>query len=184
MDFLETDFHKRRLPKRSIKLRDDNNLLVGLNLQKYPTFRRQILKLINEGFKTGSTFSIQKNQYKTTLPKNLLDLVNLQIENIVQSRITGLLERVNSEIEKNSIIFSTEHDVALNNSVEATESFIVQDLVHPFIEKIEKPLQNQNLGTDGDVFLIEKELTEVILKDMFNGMWPKALETLEQLAEK
>lgn len=180
MDFLETDFHKRKLPKRSLKLRDDNNLLVGLNLQKYPSFRKQVLKLINDGFKTGSAFAIQKNQYKTTLPKNLLDLVSLQIENIVQSQITNLLDRLNSEIEKNAILFATEHDVALTSSIEAAQSAICQDLVHPFIEKIEKPLQNQSLGTDGDVFLIEKELTEVILKLIQS----KVSELLNQLIAK
>ena len=32
MDFLETDFHKRRNPKRSVQLRNSSNLLIGLNL--------------------------------------------------------------------------------------------------------------------------------------------------------
>ena len=36
MDFLETDFHKRKFPRRAIMSRDSDNLLVGLNLQKYP----------------------------------------------------------------------------------------------------------------------------------------------------
>jgi len=38
MDFLETDFHKRRFPKRSIKLKNEDNLQIGLNLHKYPSF--------------------------------------------------------------------------------------------------------------------------------------------------
>lgn len=38
MNFLETDFHKRKNPKRSIQFRSSNNLLVGLNLNKYPSF--------------------------------------------------------------------------------------------------------------------------------------------------
>ena len=37
MDFLETDFHKHKFPRRSIKLRNNDNLLIGLNLQKYPS---------------------------------------------------------------------------------------------------------------------------------------------------
>ena len=35
MDFLETDFHKRSAPKRSISFRNDKNYLVGINLKKY-----------------------------------------------------------------------------------------------------------------------------------------------------
>jgi len=43
MDFLETDFHKRRNPKRSIKSRNENNLLIGINLNKYPTFKLRVM---------------------------------------------------------------------------------------------------------------------------------------------
>jgi len=39
MDFLETDFHKRRNPKRTVKFRNDNNLLIGVDLSKYTKFR-------------------------------------------------------------------------------------------------------------------------------------------------
>jgi hypothetical protein len=38
MDFLETDFHRRKNPKRSIRLRNSDNLLVGINLARYPAF--------------------------------------------------------------------------------------------------------------------------------------------------
>jgi len=50
MDFLETDFHKRRLPKRNIQLHSKDNLLVGLNLNKYPSFNRLIWELIIKNF--------------------------------------------------------------------------------------------------------------------------------------
>ena len=50
MDFLETDFHKRRTPKRSIKFRNENNFLVGLNLNKYCTFNKIVWKSINHAF--------------------------------------------------------------------------------------------------------------------------------------
>lgn len=50
MDFLETDFHKRRNPKRSVKLRNEDNLLLGLNLSKYKDFASQIWKHAVQGF--------------------------------------------------------------------------------------------------------------------------------------
>lgn len=61
MDFLETDFHKRRNPKRSIKYKTNDNLLVGINLSKYPSFTKDVWKLIAHGFdknslSTGNTY--------------------------------------------------------------------------------------------------------------------------------
>lgn len=35
MDFLETDFHRRKTPKRSVRFRNSDNLLVGINLGRY-----------------------------------------------------------------------------------------------------------------------------------------------------
>lgn len=49
MDFLETDFHKRRNPKRSVQLRNASNLLIGLNLSKYPSFNALVWKAVVHG---------------------------------------------------------------------------------------------------------------------------------------
>ena len=46
-DFLETDFKKRRIPKRSIKFKNEKNFLIGLTLRKYPDFNKKLWKLIN-----------------------------------------------------------------------------------------------------------------------------------------
>ena len=50
MDFLESDFHKHRLPRRNTKLRSNENLLVGINLQKYPSFNKLVSRLIGKNF--------------------------------------------------------------------------------------------------------------------------------------
>jgi len=47
LDFLETDFHKRRLPRRSIKIHNEKGLLTGLNINKYPSFYKTAYKLLN-----------------------------------------------------------------------------------------------------------------------------------------
>ena len=50
MDFLETDFHKRKNPRRTIKQRNEDNLLVGIRLDKYPSFNDAIWKSISRFF--------------------------------------------------------------------------------------------------------------------------------------
>ena len=66
MEFLETDFHKRRLPRRSIKLHNEKGLLTGVNLSKYPTFYKIGYKLVNSAFNNGVLDSIQKESIKRT----------------------------------------------------------------------------------------------------------------------
>ena len=98
MDFLETDFHKRKLPRRSVKYRNNDNLLVGINLDKYADFHQGINKTIKNAFGSESLKKIDKNQYKTTLPKNLLDLIFLQIKKINQSQLKKIQKKLADSI--------------------------------------------------------------------------------------
>ncbi|MBN3033023.1 MAG: hypothetical protein JW873_02900 [Candidatus Saganbacteria bacterium] len=155
MDFLETDFHKRRFPRRSITFRNNDNLLVGLSLHKYPSFNKLALKLVDKGFDKDLLNKIDKGAYKTNLPKNLLDLIKLQVSKIDQAQINAITDKIASEIEKAGTLYAKEYDVALTNSVEEAAKVIRNELVHPFIESIEKPLQNLNLGDEDNIYLRE-----------------------------
>jgi superfamily I DNA and/or RNA helicase/very-short-patch-repair endonuclease/predicted RNA-binding Zn-ribbon protein involved in translation (DUF1610 family) len=164
MDFLETDFHKRKLPKRSVKFRNNDNLLIGLNLQKYGSFNQKVFKFIQGGFDKDIPTGIEKGVFKTDLPKNLLSLIKLRIEKISTASVTETVERIASEIDNAGSLHSDEYDVALTKSVEAASQIIKNDLVAPFISQIEKPLQNLELGDEENVYLVEEELTGVLVK--------------------
>ena len=68
MDFLETDFHRRKTPKRSVRFRNSENLLVGINLGRYPSFASQIWKLIYSGFQKTDLNHISKGTYRRNVP--------------------------------------------------------------------------------------------------------------------
>lgn len=168
MDFLETDFHKRKNPKRSIKLRNNDNLLIGLNLNKYPTFNKQVWKLINHGFDKSTFNLLEKGVYKTNLPKNLLDLIRLQVKKISTTQVNKLITDSANEIEKAAALYNKEYDKALTTSLEGVSKLIRSGLVDPFIENIEKPLQNLNLGDEDNIYLIAEELTAVLSRLLEN----------------
>ena len=162
MDFLETDFHKRKNPKRSIQLRNDNNLLIGLNLNKYSSFNNVVWKAINHAFDKNALNTIQKGVYRTNIPKNLLDLVKLQSEKINNKQIARMLEQIAEKVEKSAALYKKEYDQALSVSLEVVAKIIKADLVLPFISNLEKPLENLNLGDENNMYLMEEELTSVL----------------------
>lgn len=171
MDFLETDFHKRKNPKRSIQFRSSNNLLVGLNLNKYPSFNNLVNKAINHAFDKNTLNTIQKGVYRTNIPKNLLDLVKLQTEKITSKQITKILKQIAEEIEKSATLYKKEYDQALNTFLEAVAKILKTDLVLPFISNIEKPLENLNLGDENNIYLMEEELTAVLSSSLENKIF-------------
>jgi hypothetical protein len=75
MDFLETDFHKRKNPRRTIKQRNEDNLLVGIRLDKYPSFNDAIWKSIGNSFGSKTLKQIPKGLYKSRISANLIDLI-------------------------------------------------------------------------------------------------------------
>lgn len=163
MDFLETDFHKRKNPKRSVKYRTSDNLLVGINLSKYPTFTKQVWKLINSGFDKNALNTISKEVYRINLPKNLLDLIILQVDKIQNSQINKLINAITDELESAATLYPQEYDKALAITIENTSVHIKTHLVLPFVESIEKSIQNLGIGDENDIFLMEEELSEVFL---------------------
>jgi very-short-patch-repair endonuclease len=161
MDFLETDFHKHKNPKRSVKLRNKDNLLIGINLRKYPSFAEEILKLIGQSFKEKSK-KIERGIYRSNLPKNLLEVIRIRVGKISPDSVAKILDEITTEVENASALYKSEHDKAITTSYEASALIIKTGIVLPFIDSIEKPIESLGLGDEEELYLIEEELTEIL----------------------
>lgn len=168
MDFLETDFHKRKNPKRSVKYKTSDNLLVGINLSKYPSFTKDVWKLIAHGFDKKSLNTISKGVYRSNLPKNLLDLITLQVSKIQNSQINELINAITDDLEKSATLYSKEYEKGLSTTLDSSSLHIKEFLVLPFISSIDKSIESLGIGDENDVYLMEEELTEVFLKLLDN----------------
>ena len=76
MNFLETDFKKRRIPKRNSIQKTQKGLRVGIDLKKYPKLKKTFFALLNSGFKKES-LEIKKGEYVNNVPKNLFNLMKI-----------------------------------------------------------------------------------------------------------
>jgi len=168
MDFLETDFHRRKTPKRSIKYRNNDNLLVGLNLNKYPSFNSVTWKAINHAFDSSILNSVSKGVHKTDIPKNLLDLIKLQTEKISKKQIDAILKEASDEIEKEATLNKKDYEKAFTSSLEHVSKIIQENLVFPFVKSLEKPLESLDLGDENSIYLMEEELTNVLTATIEN----------------
>jgi len=166
MDFLETDFHKRRLPKRSIQLHSKDNLLVGLSLNKYSSFNRLMWETIVKNFDKTKFSSLQKGVYRADVPKNLLDVINLQTRKISEAQISEVLDKVAENVEQAATLFPQDYEQASTYAVEQVSAILKKHLVVPFVQKLAPPLQTLSLGDENIAYLMEEELTAVIVQLM------------------
>ena len=168
MDFLETDFHKRRLPRRSIKARNSDNLLVGVSLKKYESFNREIQKCISDGFSNSKNLRVKKGQFKAVIPKNILELITLQISKISNLDFQNLIESIALRIEQEAILNKDDFEFALASSLDSANANFYNEMIHPFISNLEKPLSNRELGDKDDIFMLEQELVEIFVQQVTN----------------
>ena len=166
MDFLETDFHKRRLPKRSIQLHSKDNLLVGLNLNKYPSFNRLSWDLVISTFDKNKFNALQKGIYRADIPQNLVDIVKIQVKKLSEEQLADVLNEVATKVQEAIALFPKDFEQAINYAIDKASVVLKAHLIIPFITKLEQPLETLALGDENINYLMEEELTTVIMQLM------------------
>ncbi|MDP2728870.1 MAG: hypothetical protein Q8O55_00080 [Dehalococcoidales bacterium] len=163
MDFLETDFHKRRHPKRTVRFRSDNNLLVGIDLGKYAKFKKLVFGAINQGFHKSALGKIGRGIYQANIPRDLLQLIKIQSQRLTEQQVDKVLDAIAEGITK-ATSSNKEYDRAVTTALEFTQTTIKGELAHPFITYLEKPLKNLTLGDENTIYIMEDELTSIFSK--------------------
>ena len=161
-DFLETDFKRRRLPKRRLAIRDSDGRLLGVNLNNYPSFREKIWKLIVEAIDNADSFTITKCRYRSRVPAVLTDLVRQSIDAIEAESIELLGKSLKSFI-KDEVEGFDDDITALHAKVMAeAERLAFELLVEPLSAKLIRALGERGQGEES-VFDLEDQLAEVLV---------------------
>lgn len=162
LDFLETDFHKRKLPRRSIKLHNEKGLLTGLNINKYPSFYKTAYKQLETAF--SEELTIQKGVYRADVPKSLLDLIKKQISKVTDNTVTTLVKELEDSIQQAATTNKNDSIEAFNSVMENAGSIFYKHIVHDLVKSIEQPLEKSALADENTIFQIEEELTDIFKK--------------------
>jgi len=165
-DFLETDFHKRRLPKRSFRLRNQDNLLVGIKLDKYPAFVETVWKHIRGGFRGAILKQISKGSYRTSIPAHLVALIDAQIKGVRAETLASISRTLATDAKRLGIEYKADYDSAIEVLLESAKALINQQIVKPLVTTLAKPLANLAVSDDNLTYLMEEELTTVLVQPL------------------
>lgn len=164
MEFLETDFHKRSLPRRSIKLHNERGLLTGLSLSKYPSFYKVAYKLINSCFNGDVLSSVQKGVYKADIPKSLLDLIKKQVNKVSDTDVNNLIKELDESIRQSALKNKEDYLKAFNSVMTDADAVLKKRIVLDLVKSIQKPLEINKIADENAIFQIEEELTNILKK--------------------
>ncbi|MEX1014605.1 MAG: hypothetical protein WDZ80_05600, partial [Candidatus Paceibacterota bacterium] len=121
MNFLETDFKKRRIPKRNSIQKTQKGLRVGIDLEKYPKLKKTFFTLLNSGFKKEN-LSIKKGEYVNNVPKNLFNLIEARIKKLSKKDLDKAFNEIKKLVEEKKLLHVKEYDKFLEETKEETKN--------------------------------------------------------------
>ena len=99
-NFLETDFRKRRLPKRSIKATDRAGNKITLNLQKYTKFRNHLVKKLSNPKIFDFEIDIPRGKYTSPLRTSTIEFLKKKSSKLSLESASILKEGFNEILQK------------------------------------------------------------------------------------
>ena len=165
MDFLETDFHKVKNPKRHIQTRNGNNLQISINLNRYKKYNALVWKVIRNGFEDEALKELKRGMHTTAIPQSLLQLINDQTSLVSQHEIDTIVKLFKNEIELALTKNQNNTPAAITMALDGIARVIREKFLASFVERIREPLEKLKTATVDSIYQIEEELSAVL-------MWP------------
>ena len=82
MNFLQTGFKSTQYPKRYVRLTNEKNFKIGVDLAKYEKFNEHIRSLINKKSSFDNQLTIKKGAYTVKLNNSSIDLLKKLVKKI------------------------------------------------------------------------------------------------------
>lgn len=187
MNFLETDFKKRRVPKRNTISKTFKGIKCAFDLEKYPELKKDLLKAFNSGFK-NENFTITRKKYTTNLPDSLLDYTAKKAQQIDQKSFDSLLAKSVEIIDENANKYKKEIDQYLENSINDIKLEFSRSIILPLLDELDKPLENLNLADTNGKYQLETDIVdtvfaeyEVKIKDIISQHFLKSIDLVSEL---
>jgi len=174
MNFLDTDFKKGRIPKRNTIQNTQKGLKVGFDLKKYPKLKNNLLTILNNGFEKEE-LKIKKGEYTTNIPDLFSFLIINKIGDISEENIEVVFEETQKTIEENVISYTKEYDKFLEETIEQTKYIFTKNLILPFLDELDKPLENLDMADENSKYQLETDMVD----SLFSLFEEKYIEILQ-----
>ena len=160
MDFLETDFHKRRVPKRNVKFRNNKNLRVGLDLAKYDAFQSSLLNVIGSGM--TRPLIVPRGKYRAIVSQKVKGLIAAHIRSISDELLAEMAANIATKITDLANPKTTDISDALSHSQDSVTASIRSRVVTPFVRDVEGILRSSSGADIEAVYSLEESLVAIL----------------------
>lgn len=174
MNFLETDFKKRRIPKRNSIQKTQKGLKIGIDLEKYPSLKKTFFALLNSGFEKES-LEIKKGEYVNNVPKNLFNLIEARIKKLSKKDIDKAFNEIENLVKERKVLYAKEYDKFLEETKEETKNIFSRGIIISLLDDLDKPLENLDIADENSKFQLETDITDSVFA-IFEDKYTEALQ--------
>ena len=159
MTFLQTDFHKRRYPKRSSTLKSRNGLKVGFDLEIYPDLKEKIISCIKNNF-SESSLTLSRNQYVNNMPPLMLSLLDEKINSLEDSLLQTVFDSIYDSLNEYKSQYANDYDYFIEQAKEMASKSISGKFIQPLLNDLDSPLERLQLADANSKYQIEMDITD------------------------
>jgi superfamily I DNA and/or RNA helicase len=163
MNFLQSGFKSTKYPKRYVRLTNEKNFKIGVDLAKYEKFNEQIRKLILKKSGFDNELKIKKGSYTVKLNNSSIDLLKKLVKKINDKDIVKLVNHITETIKEHALSHRTKPDEAYDKINDLIKKEINEILIKPISEKMDPLIGSQSNFELESLSTLETNLNDLIL---------------------
>lgn len=136
-EFLSTDFKKQRLPRRRLETSDAKGRLIGIPLRKYPGFQQKLWEQLGSPIGEGLEFSVSRGNWRSGLPKPVVDAIDTHIAQVNQANIDAVIEEVMAETRSLAGQKKDDPEIAFERFCERVRAGLARRVIAPLLDRLE-----------------------------------------------
>lgn len=170
MDFLKDGFKSNRFPKRYIRLTNEKNFKIGVDLSKYEKFNTYIKSLANKENNFKNSIFVKKGDFSVKLNSAAQDLIKKLVKKIDQKDIEKIVSLANKTIKEYSVSHRAKPDEAYDEIVDIIKKDLIKIIINPITEKMDPLIGSQSNFQLESLYTLEQGLSETILDPLVEGI--------------
>tara|TARA_B100001248_G_C27398994_1_gene468244 strand:+ start:5124 stop:9290 length:4167 start_codon:yes stop_codon:yes gene_type:complete len=162
--FLETDFRKRRLPKRSINATNKYGNKILVNLDKYRSFRSVFLKQLKDHSNFDFEIEIKPRQYITTIQGSSTELIIKTLTDDLGNKENNIKNSFKVKLQEEYINFVEDVEKFFESCTNQVIEILSQEFFKNSTSVIHQTLNRISETESSGNYEIENQLSEILFE--------------------
>lgn len=166
-DFLDTDFRRQKMPKRSIGLKDSKGNLTGVAVSKYPDLTADLWKALGKPLDSSRqfSFSVPRGKYHSRVNKTLQEVIDKHVASLQAETLGQLGDRAKATARESRAALQNDPERYRETVVTSLRNDLIRTAVAPLTKRLESSIQKQGSDDFEVAFDIEDELGARLVAD-------------------